>query len=114
MMRRFSGWSLALPATLAVAASGCRDRRSDRRLAPPPACDDDLFAATPDDLSARGIGPLPQSLGAAVDALEASALLRTALGPGLHEQFVCLKRAEHLEHARHVSRWELDRYATRF
>ena len=99
-------------ATAALIAAGLDG--IDRRLSPPPACDDDLFAATPDDLAARGIGPLPQSLGAAVDALEGNTLLRSALGPLLHEEFVRLKRAEHLEHARHVSRWELDRYATRF
>ena len=57
---------------------------------------------------------LPQSLAEAVDALEASQVLRATLGDTLHGEFVRLKRAEHIEHARHVSAWELERYATRF
>jgi glutamine synthetase len=85
-----------------------------RRLDPGPACTDDLFACSLAEIRARGIALLPQSLGEAVDALEASELMRSTLGDGLHAEFVQLKRAEHIEHARHVSAWELDRYATRF
>jgi glutamine synthetase len=85
-----------------------------RRLDPGPACTDDLFACALADIRARGIALLPQSLGEAVDALESSELLRATLGDTLHAEFVRLKRAEHVEHARHVSAWELDRYATRF
>ncbi len=86
----------------------------DRRLDPGPACTDDLFALPLAEIEARGMALLPQSLGEAVDALEASALMRAALGDTLHREFVRLKRAEHVEHARHVSAWELERYATRF
>jgi len=86
----------------------------DRNLAPPTACEDDLFELSPAELRARGIGLLPQSLGEAVDALEASSLMRATLGETLHGEFVRLKRAEHIEHARHVSAWELERYATFF
>jgi glutamine synthetase len=85
-----------------------------QRLDPGPACSDDLFAAPLAQIRARGIALLPQSLGEAVDALEASELMRATLGSTLHGEFVRLKRAEHFEHARHVSAWELDRYATRF
>jgi glutamine synthetase len=99
-------------ATAAMIAAGLDG--IERRLDPGPACCDDLFACPPAEIRARGIAMLPQSLGEAVDALEASALLRSALGATLHGEFVRLKRAEHSEHARHVSAWELDRYATRF
>ena len=85
-----------------------------RHLEPGPACTDDLFACSLAEIRARGIALLPQSLGEAVDALEASELMRAMLGDTLHAEFVHLKRAEHVEHARHVSAWELDRYATRF
>ncbi len=85
-----------------------------RRLDPGPACTDDLFACSIAEIRARGIALLPQSLGEAVDALEASELMRSTFGDTLHAEFVHLKRAEHIEHARHVSAWELDRYATRF
>ena len=86
----------------------------ERHLDPGPACTDDLFAMPAAEVQARGIAFLPQSLGAAVDALEANAPLREALGSALHGEFVRLKRGEHDDHARHVSTWELERYAARF
>ncbi len=86
----------------------------ERRLDPGPACVDDLFELSLAGVRARGIALLPQSLGEAVDALEGSDLLRGALGETLHREFVGLKRTEHIEHARHVSAWELERYATTF
>jgi len=86
----------------------------DRRLDPGPDCTDDLFALPLSEVRRRAMPLLPQSLAEAVDALEASQVLRATLGDTLHGEFVRLKRAEHIEHARHVSAWELERYATRF
>jgi glutamine synthetase len=86
----------------------------DRRLELPPACDDDLFELPRAELERRGIGILPQDLDHALDALEADAVVCEALGPTLVEQFVQLKRAEHADYSRHVSDWELERYASAF
>jgi glutamine synthetase len=86
----------------------------DRQLDPGPACADDLFALPLAAIRERGIALLPQSLHAAIDALEQSSLMKQALGPVLHAEFVRLKRDESLAHARHVSAWELDRYAAAF
>jgi glutamine synthetase len=85
-----------------------------RELDPGAACTDDLFALPLAAIRERGIALLPQSLDAAVDALEASTLMRQTLGDTLHREFVRLKRDEWLSYARHVSAWELDRYAARF
>lgn len=85
----------------------------DRGLEPPPACTDDLFERPFEDLAARGIDVLPQSLAAASDALAASRVLRDTLGAALHDELVRLQRVEWLAHARHVSAWELARYAAR-
>jgi len=85
-----------------------------RRLAPPPACQDDLFEFTLPALRQRGIALLPQSLDQALDALEADAVIGAALGEELRAQFLRLKRAEALAHARHVSDWELQQYAERY
>jgi glutamine synthetase len=65
-------------------------------------------------LAARGIGVLPQSLAEAISALEADAVVRGALGDVLAAEFVRLKRAEWSAYARHVSAWELERYACAF
>jgi glutamine synthetase len=85
----------------------------DRQLPVPPARDEDLFERTPAELAAMGIPPLPASLGEAAEALAASALLRGCLGDVLHTELVRLQRAEWRAYNRHVSDWELARYAAR-
>jgi glutamine synthetase len=86
----------------------------ERELDPGPACDEDLFTLTLAQIAERGMTLLPQSLAEAIDALEADATVCGALGDTLTREFVALKRREHLEHTRHVSDWELQRYATAF
>ena len=99
-------------ATAALIAAGLDG--IDRRLEPGAECTDDLFERTPAELSARGIGLLPQSLGEAIVALEADATVQAALGAALSTEFIRLKRAEWSAYARHVSAWELERYADVF
>lgn len=85
-----------------------------KRLDPGPACTDDLFEQPLAALRERGIGVLPQSLGEAVDALEADAVLCEALGATLAHEFITAKRAEWIAYARHVSEWEMRRYGELF
>jgi glutamine synthetase len=99
-------------ATAALVAAGLDG--IERGLDPGPATTDDLFALSPAQVRERGITLLPQSLGDALDALEADAVVRGALGETLAGEFLRLKRAEWTEYARHVSAWELDRYAAAF
>lgn len=86
----------------------------ERRLDPGPAAEDDLFEVAPAALRARGIVPLPQSLGEAATALADDAVLTAALGPVLTREYLAARRAEWTEYARHVSAWELRRYGERF
>jgi glutamine synthetase len=99
-------------ATAALVAAGLDG--IDRQLDPGPECTEDLFALTLAQIRARGIGLLPQSLAEAVDALEADDVVRGALGPTLAAEFIRLKRLEWVDYARHVSAWELERYAAAF
>ena len=85
-----------------------------RRLDPGPACTDDLFEQPLAALRERGVGVLPQSLGEAVDALEADTVLCSALGATLAHEFIAAKRAEWVAYARHVSDWEMRRYGELF
>lgn len=85
-----------------------------RQLDPGPACTDDLFELPLAEVRRRGIAVLPQSLGDAVDALAADEVVCNALGDTLAGEFIRLKRAEWTEYARHVSGWEMARYATAF
>jgi glutamine synthetase len=86
----------------------------DRKLELPPAQDDDLFELSLGELRLRGIATLPQSLDAALDALQGDEVLTSALGETLTTQFLKLKREESLAYRRHVSDWELQRYAAAF
>jgi len=99
-------------ATAALVAAGLDGIA--RALDPGPACTDDLFQLSLAQVRARGIGLLPQGLGEAVDALEADGVIRAALGETLSAEFIRLKRAEWTDYARHVSGWEIARYASAF
>jgi len=99
-------------ATAALIAAGLDG--IDRQLDPGPATTADLFTWTPTQLREHGIGLLPQSLNEALDALQADAVVCGALGDTLTAEFLRLKRTEWTDYARHVSGWELDRYAATF
>ena len=86
----------------------------ERDLHLPAAVEDDLFALSLDQVRERGLALLPQDLGAALDALAVDPVIAAALGPALLTQFLQLKREEFTAHARHISDWELDRYAAAF
>ncbi len=100
---------LALAAVIAAGLDGI-----DRKLDPAPACEDDLFDAAPALLCERGIATLPQGLADAVASLERDEIIGAALGATLTTQFIDIKRREAIEYARHVSDWELQRYAAMF
>ncbi len=99
-------------ATAALIAAGLDG--IDRRLELPPECLDDLYDLPAAELRSRGYARLPASLGAALDALQADDVIRTALGDALVEQFVRLKREEIDAYEMQISGWELQRYAGAF
>lgn len=99
-------------ATAALIAAGLDG--IERGLEPQPACEDDLFDQPLAEIRRRGIGLLPQSLGEALDALEADEVVRGALGSTLAAQYLALRRAEWTAYTRHVGDWEIARYADRF
>ncbi len=99
-------------ATAALVAAGLDG--IDHQLDPGPACTADLFALSLAQIRAQGIALLPQTLDAALDALQADAVICAALGDTLTAEFLRLKRDETTAYARHVSAWELDRYAAAF
>lgn len=86
----------------------------ERQLEPGPDMEEDLLEASPQLLAERGLRTLPHSLPQALDALEEDELLAQALSPALVQEFVRLKRSEWAEYMRHVSPWELERYADAF
>ena len=91
-----------------------RPRRHERKLDPGEPNNTNLYELTPEQVIAQGIGILPQSLNEALDALEADAVLRGAIGESLAQEFIKLKRMEWVEYSRHVSTWETERYLELF
>ena len=94
-------------ATAAVIAAGLDG--IDRQLDPGAPRNVNLYDWSEAQLKEAGIGLLPQNLSAALDALEADAVIKGALGP-VADEFLKLKRMEWLEYMRHVSDWEIKQY----
>ena len=82
----------------------------DRNLDPGPAQNINLYELSMEQLTAKGIKVLPQSLHEAINALEQDSVVRNGLGPDLAREFIRLKRMEWTEYSRHVSDWETKRY----
>jgi glutamine synthetase len=98
----------ALAATLAAGLDGMDHPERPQ----PTACDEDLYQRLAAGLPMPPA--LPRDLHAALDALEADAALREAVGDAFCQQFLALKRDEWTAYAQHVSAWELARYADAF
>ncbi|MCX7627823.1 MAG: type III glutamate--ammonia ligase [Methylophilaceae bacterium] len=94
--------------TAAVIAAGLDGIR--RELHPGPAQNINMYDLTPAELKKKKINILPQNLHEALSALEQDKVIQHALGDGLAEEFIRLKRMEWVDYMRHVSDWEIQRY----
>jgi glutamine synthetase len=79
----------------------------------PAEASENLFAMDESSLRELGIAPLPSNLSDAVDAMEASELVRTTLGEHVFEWFIRNKRAEWSAYKSEVTSFELQRYLPR-
>jgi glutamine synthetase len=70
----------------------------------------DTTGLTPAERAAAGIERIPDNLAAALDAMEQSELVASALGEHLFEWFQRNKRNEWDRYQRHVSRYEMEEY----
>ncbi len=95
-------------ATAAIVAAGLDG--VDRELDPGEPQNINHYTTPIDELTKLGVGILPQSLGAAMDALDNDALFRQQLGEAFIAEFLQVKETEWIEFQRHVSDWEVDRY----
>jgi glutamine synthetase len=71
---------------------------------------DNLYRLSEPALAERGIGWLPRTLDAALDAFEADPLSRAVFGDSMFDSFLSEKRLEWDSYSAHVSAWETDRY----
>ncbi len=97
----------AIAGTLAAGLHGMDDG-----MPAPPACNVDLYQQ---QSSGAPMPPrLPRDLWAALQALRDDDDLQQRVGSGFCAQFLALKTDEWDEYIRHISSWELERYATAF
>jgi glutamine synthetase len=94
-----------------ILAAGMRGIEEGYEL--PAEARENLHAVSPEELAKAGIRSLPGNLHDAVDLMEASDLVREALGDHVVEFFVKNKRQEWAEYKTQVSQFELDRYLPR-
>lgn len=85
-----------------------------RELHCPPACPDDIFDRMAAPGGTRAGDGLPRNLAEALVALQADPVICEALGSHTVAQFVALKADEVQGYERHISAWELRRYADFF
>jgi glutamine synthetase len=104
-MRLADGSANPYLATAALLFAGLDGIRSE--LTPPPAVAGLVYELPEEEQG----DPIPLSLDTALDALEADALLREAMGPMLVDTFLTIKRFELERYHRHVSDWDLAEYA---
>jgi glutamine synthetase len=90
---------LAIAVLLQAGLHGLRDE-----IDPPAPVAGDAYRAE------DGGAPLPSSLEAALDALEADEVLMDAIGAEIVAPFLAMKRFEIERHRAHVSEWELTEY----
>lgn len=96
---------LATAATIVAGLDGI-----DRKLDPGEPHNFNHYTLSAEELRAKGIGVLPQSLHEALNALEEDTIFRDQLGAAFLDEFIRLKRMEWVEYHRHVSDWEVQRY----
>lgn len=100
---------LALAACLAAGLDGIRSQ-----LAPPESIDDNLFAMTEDEMKARKIKQLPETLGEALEAFEGDPFVRQVLGEHIYKKFLQAKAAEWKKFRAEVTDWEIEEYLYKY
>jgi glutamine synthetase len=106
-----SGDSMANPYLFFSAIIAAGMDGINRKLAPPEPRSEDIFTLTDDERAKYDITMLPTSLEEALDCLEADPVIMEALGVGIAQAHIKLKRAEWRDYVSHiVSNWEWIKY----
>ena len=100
---------LALAVCLAAGLDGIK-----RGLTPPDEVTDNIYELSPAERKAKGVGSLPDSLKAAVDALRDDELICGVLGTHALLQYLVGKEEEWNAYCTRVSSWEIERYITNY
>ena len=82
----------------------------EKEYEPPPPVEENVYAMTPEERTARGISTLPGSLSEALLLAERSQVVLKALGERVFLSFIENKRIEWERYRAHVTDYELKRY----
>jgi glutamine synthetase len=101
---------LALSAFVAAGLDGV-----ERELDPgEPIVGRNMYETPLEEVRAKGIRYLPQSLSEAIDEFERDEVVQSSFGPELAAEFIRVKRQEWVRYHNSVGRWEVDQYLTLF
>ncbi len=100
---------LALAVCLKAGLDGIKNK-----IMPPPPVDMNIYRLTVEERERMGIVSLPSSLREALDELEKSDLIRSALGEHVYEKFMEAKSAEWDRFRVQVHPWEIEEYLTKY
>jgi len=84
----------------------------EKHMQPPAPIDEDIYEWPESHFVERGVRTLPQTLGQALEALEADKILSAAVGKDFVDEFLDTKRPEWIDFCRSVSAWEYQRNLT--
>ena len=101
---------LALAGILAAGLEGIRTVE-EKDIIPP--VNDNLFELSDEEISARGIERLPETLHSAVKEFKKSTLMKEVLGDHLFTKYICAKEKEWKQYHTTVSEYEITRYLDR-
>ena len=100
---------LALAVCLAAGLDGIR-----RGMTPPPEITENIYELSASSRRAMGVGSLPASLDAAMNALRDDELICSVLGTHALLQYLVGKEEEWNSYCTRVSSWEIERYITNY
>ena len=86
----------------------------ENKILPPPQVTTNVYNMCFEEIKEKKIQSLPSNLSEAISELEASQLMREALGDHIFEKFIEAGRFEWKEYSKHVSKWEIENYLMRF
>jgi len=86
----------------------------EKKIAPPPPCDRNIYEMTDSERSELGIDNLPGSLEEALNELVKDSVVMDALGPHVRARFIEAKRIEWDRYRVQVHPWEIEEYLTKY
>ena len=100
---------LAFAAILEACLDGIRNK-----IDPPAPVESNIYKLTPKERKKQRIDSLPGSLSEALEQMDKSLVARAALGDHIFTEFMTSKKKEWDSFRTYVSKWELDKYLSRY